>query len=64
MGKVRNEQLHFNNNGPPTLSKRLNGIVFQDCTIPRQEVTDAIRQAGDNEESLWDEDSCRLVLVV
>ena len=24
-------KLHLNNNGPPTLSKRLNGVVFQDC---------------------------------
>ena len=30
-GKVLNEKLHLNNNGPPTLSKRLNGIVFHDC---------------------------------
>ena len=31
-GKVLNEKLHLNNNGPPTLSKRLNEIIdFQDC---------------------------------
>ena len=30
-GKVLNEKLHLNNNGPPTLSKGRSGIVFQDC---------------------------------
>ena len=28
---LNREPVPLNNNGPPTLSKRLNGIVFQDC---------------------------------